>query len=279
MTGTILITGANGSLALGFIQSLLLSHPSHTLIATVRNTSPSSDPNTARLINLITKHPKTRVLLEPLDLGSLSSVRSFADTITAKIAKRELPPISAIICNAFTWSLTGQRSTPDGYEATFQVSHLSHWLLVLKLLGSMDKTAGRVVMIGSNAHYPERANPLSKLRAKFPEDDTMEELVRPGKDGVGEVHDRGFQRYGTSKLANVVFVEDLNARLLAVSFSFLIHYCFVGSIGGGGGANTWVEHRILILRALLPRAWTLAVLLGRERTRNKKRLLKRSWVL
>jgi NAD(P)-dependent dehydrogenase (short-subunit alcohol dehydrogenase family) len=277
MTGTILITGANGSLALGFIQSLILSHPSYTLIATVRNTSPSSDPNTARLINLITKHPKTRVLLEHLDLGSLSSVRSFAETITAKIAKRELPPISAIICNAFTWSLTGQRSTSDGYEATFQVSHLSHWLLVLKLLGSMDKTAGRVVMIGSNAHYPERANPLSKLRAKFPEDD-MEELVRPGEDGVGEVHDRGFQRYGTSKLANVVFVEDLNARLLAVSF-FIIDYCAVGSIGEGCGANTWMQHRILILPVLLLRAWTPAVLLGQERTRNKKRWSKRLWVL
>ncbi|KAK4233076.1 hypothetical protein C8A03DRAFT_39242 [Achaetomium macrosporum] len=75
----------------------------------------------------------------------------------------------------------------------------------------MDAASGRVVMLGSAAHYPEKENPLAKLRAGFPAD--MEQLVRPPPDEPGNEHDRGFQRYGTAKLANVVFMQDLNKRL------------------------------------------------------------------
>jgi NAD(P)-dependent dehydrogenase (short-subunit alcohol dehydrogenase family) len=219
MTGTIILTGANGSLGLGFLQAFLVTYPNHTLVATVRNTSAESDPNTASLLKLISKHPKSRVLVETLDLGSLANTRSFADRISTKISNRELPRISAIVCNAFTWSLNGQKQTTDGFEATFQVSHLSHMLLVLKLLGSMDPTSGRIVMLGSEAHYPEKENPLAKLRAGFPND--LEQLVRPLPDKPEEVHDRGFQRYGTAKLANVVFMNDLNQRLQKVSANSL----------------------------------------------------------
>jgi WW domain-containing oxidoreductase len=90
------------------------------------------------------------------------------------------------------------------------VSHLAHYLMVLKLLGGMEPE-GRVVMIGSITHYPEKANPLSKLRPGLPEH--MEDLVRPKADAKGEEHDRGQQRYGTAKLANVVLMHDLNRRL------------------------------------------------------------------
>jgi hypothetical protein len=88
-------------------------------------------------------------------------------------------------------------------------------LLVLKLLGSMDAASGRIVMLGSEAHDPDKESPLSKLRAGFPVD--MEQLVHPPPDEPGRLHDRGFQRYGNAKLANAVFMQDLNARLLVVS--------------------------------------------------------------
>ncbi|KAL2134848.1 hypothetical protein VTI74DRAFT_10654 [Chaetomium olivicolor] len=196
MAGTVVITGANGSLALGFVQSLLALYPQHTLIATVRNPLPEKDPNTAQLMRLISKHPQAKVLVEALDLGRLTD------------------PISAIVCNAATLSLdAGLKFTSDGYEATFQVCHLSHYLLVLKLLGSMDPGSGRIIFIGSVTHYPEKPNPLSSLRPEFPE--SVDELVRPLPDQPTLVHDRGFQRYGTAKLANVTFVNDLNKRLVA----------------------------------------------------------------
>lgn len=222
MAGTVIITGANGSLGLGFVQALLTSHPEYTLIATVRNPSAEQDPNTAKLRKLLSAQPKSQTHLETLDLGSLTDVRAFTARITDKIAAQKLPQITAIVCNAFTWSLHGQKTTTDNYEATFQVSHLSHMLLVVRLLGSMDPSAGRIVLLGSEAH-----DPLSRSRAAFPED--MEHLVRPPPDGVGEVYDKGFQRYGTAKLANVAFMHDLNTRLLKVSGCLII--VFLGSKG------------------------------------------------
>ncbi|PWY71357.1 short chain dehydrogenase/reductase SDR [Aspergillus eucalypticola CBS 122712] len=212
MDGTVLITGANGSLALGSIQALLSLHPQKAIIGTVRNTSPEHDSNTAKLLNLVSGYPKANFHLEALDLGNLASVRSFADQLADNITPKKLPPISAIICNAATFSFeAGQVFTTDGYEATFQVCHLSHYLLILKLLDSMNKASGRIVLLGSVTHYPEKPNPLCSLRPGFPEN--MDDLVRPPPDPADLVHDKGFQRYGTAKLANVTLAMYLNRRL------------------------------------------------------------------
>lgn len=215
MGDTVVITGANGSLALGFVDSFLARYPQHTLIATVRNPSPEEDPNTAKLMKLISEHSNSKVLIETLDLGSLADVRLFAEKLNARISSRELPRISAIVCNAAALSLVaGQKFTSDDYEATFQVCHLSHYLLVLKLLESMNFASGRIVMLGSITHYPEKPNPLFSLRAGIP--DNIEDLVKPSPDPPSLVHDMGWKRYSTAKLANVLFAEDLNKRLQKV---------------------------------------------------------------
>ncbi|RAH44599.1 short chain dehydrogenase/reductase SDR [Aspergillus brunneoviolaceus CBS 621.78] len=212
MEGTVVLTGANGSLALGFVQALLETHPQKTLVATVRNPSPEQDPNTEKLLALAARFPKAKFHLETLDLGKLANVRSFADKLSRLISSGALPRISAVVCNAASLSFEGgQKFTADGYEATFQVCHLAHYLLILKLLGSMNLTSGRIVMLGSITHYPEKSNPLCSLRPQFPAD--MEELLRPGPDPPALAHDRGFQRYATAKLANVTLANDLNRRL------------------------------------------------------------------
>ncbi|KAF5026708.1 hypothetical protein F66182_1197 [Fusarium sp. NRRL 66182] len=210
MTGTVIITGANGSCALAFVEHILSAYPSYTLLATVRDASPSSDPNTARLDHIIESNKSSNAHIEALDLSKLSAVREFAASTAQRIADGKLPPIKAIVCNAFTSSFSGQRFTDDGYEKTFQVNHLSHYLLVLKLLGSMASN-GRIVMLGSNTHYTDRPHPLYKLRAEFPQD--INELIRPDPDEKGQEHDRGFQRYGNSKLANIMFMHDLSVKL------------------------------------------------------------------
>lgn len=215
MAGTVVITGANGSLALGFVEALLLRYPQHTLIATVRNASPEKDPNTAELVRIISKYPNSRVSVEVLDLGQLASVRTFAQKLAGLVISKEIPRITAIVCNAATLSLeAGQKFTSDDYEATFQVCHLSHYRLILMLLDSIDPTSGRIVMLGSITHYPEKSNPVSSLGPRFPEN--LEELVKPTPDPPSLIHDRGFQRYGTAKLANVTFALDLNERLKRV---------------------------------------------------------------
>lgn len=69
-------------------------------------------------------------------------------------------------------------------------------------------------MLGSIAHYTEKSNPLYSLKTYVPDD--IEELVKPSLDPPSLVYDRGFQRYGMAKLANVTFANDLNRRLKKV---------------------------------------------------------------
>ncbi|KAL6923904.1 hypothetical protein ACHAPO_006661 [Fusarium lateritium] len=205
--GTVIITGANGSCASGFVSHFLTHYPNLNLLATVRNAS-LSDPNTARLSDIIST--SSRASIEPLDLSSLLKVRSFAEKTAQRVEAGELPLIKAIVCNAFTMSLKEQVFTEDGFERTFQVNHLSHYLLVLKLLGSMSQD-GRIVMLGSNTHYTDRPHPLFSMKVGIPED--VETLVKPKKDTPGKDYDHGFHRYGMSKLANIMFMHDLNAKL------------------------------------------------------------------
>ncbi|RGP79035.1 hypothetical protein FLONG3_2941 [Fusarium longipes] len=212
-SGTVIITGANGSCATAFVSHLLSRYPTLTLLATVRNTS-TSDPNTAHLSKIISTSPNpSKASIEALDLCSLSKVRTFAEKTAQRVKSGELPPIKAIVCNAFTMSLKEQVFTEDGFEQTFQVNHLSHYLLVLMLLGSMSQD-GRIVMLGSNTHYTDRQHPLFNLRVDFPED--IEMLVKPKQDVAGKEYDYGFYRYGLSKLANIMFMHDLNAKLAKV---------------------------------------------------------------
>lgn len=105
MTSSVLLTGANGSLAIPAIQHLLSTYTNITAILTVRNAS-ASDANT-RHLQEITAPFKDRVSIRSLDLADLSAVHRFATSLAAEIASETVPPLSSIICNAFYWNLTG----------------------------------------------------------------------------------------------------------------------------------------------------------------------------
>ncbi|KAJ5524014.1 hypothetical protein N7494_010664 [Penicillium frequentans] len=215
MEGTVIITGASGSMAIEAVQQLLHTHSHLTVIGTVRNANkcPKS-PQLLRLESIRRQYPESRLILENVDLNSLKDVRSFADRMSSKVTAGELPAISAIICNAFTWSLEhGQQFSSDHYESTFQVNHLAHYLLVLKLLPTMNRKSGRIIMLGSEIHDPQHHNPLSGMGASLPTDGNLEELIKPGPDPPGTEYDMGWRRYANSKLANVMFMHSLNKRL------------------------------------------------------------------
>ncbi|PUU73502.1 hypothetical protein B9Z19DRAFT_1135054 [Tuber borchii] len=208
--GTVLITGANGTLATALVENLLINHPENPLLLAVRNTS-DSDAHTKNLRRLSSRHPSTPVRIEPLDLSSLASVRTFTTTVMSLISSGAIPPLAAIVCNAFSWSLnSGIQFTKDGYESTFQVCHLGHFLLVLRLLASMEK-AGRVIIIGSEEHSDEKPSLISPYRPGIPE--KVEELVKPAPEDAKTTFHRGFTRYATAKLCQTMFMYDLGRRL------------------------------------------------------------------
>jgi len=212
MAGTILITGANGSLAVTVITRLLQTYPSYTLLLTVRNSS-DTDVNTAHLRSIIKSAggSNTEVRIEELDLSSLASVAKFAERTAAEIASGKLPRLTSIVCNAFYWNLaSGIEYSDDGIEKTFQVNHLAHAALVLRLLGSFAPD-GRVVMLASDAHWPGK-NSLEKYPPDIPKN--LDILLHPHADDPKDnILGKGVQRYGSSKLAVVMWMYALNRRL------------------------------------------------------------------
>ncbi len=150
-TGTILVTGANGGLGSNIvsriIQSPELASQNYGLY-TVRKVE------TATVLNgILSKAPATHKHdAVALDLASLQSVRDAAAAINKRVAEGELPPIRALVLNAGFQEHSTQTFTPDGFDMSFQANYLSHWLLTLLLLQSVDKEHGRIVVIGSWTH-------------------------------------------------------------------------------------------------------------------------------
>ena len=210
MAGTIIITAANGSLAIPAVQHLLETYPSYTAVLTVRNLM-DSDINTKKLRATIAKFPDAKTSLYQLDLANLSAVNEFANNIAEKIQQGSLPPLASIICNAYHWNLVGEAEiTEDGYEKTFQVIHVAHAVLVLRLLGSFGAEGGRVVLFSTDAHWPGK-NGLEKYPPAIPEN--LELLKKPEADTKPDNMGRGFQRYAVSKLVVVTWMYALNQYL------------------------------------------------------------------
>ncbi|KAH6673857.1 short-chain dehydrogenase/reductase-like protein sdr [Halenospora varia] len=209
MSGTIIITGANSTLAIPAVKILLTSYPTYTLILTVRNTTPN-DPNTNILLQIIAQFPQAKAFVHSLNLSSLVAVKEFTTTISSKITNNELPEISSVICNAYAWSIsTGLKLTAEGNEVSLAVNHLAHFSLVLRLLGHMQPQS-RIVFLGSSAIFPGK-NGLEKYPPVLPKD--LNKLLKPDPDGKGEEVGRGFYRYGLSKLVVVMCMYELNRRL------------------------------------------------------------------
>lgn len=185
---TVIITGANGSLAIPSVKYLLSKYPTYTALLTVRD---DTDQNSAKLRQVISNFPSSKTQVTKLDLSSLSAVENFASQVKEEIATGELRPLKAIICNAFTWSITrGLQFSADGYERSFAVNHLAHLSLVLRLLDSFSPEGGRITFLSSDAHHPGK-NGLEKFPPTLPDD--LELLVKPNPDKPGEEVERGFQ--------------------------------------------------------------------------------------
>ncbi|KUI73734.1 Retinol dehydrogenase 13 [Cytospora mali] len=213
MSGTIIVTGSNGSLAINAVRYLLTHAPEYTLVLTVRNAS-DEDPNTKALHNVLAQHSKqTHASIRQLDLSHLGSVHEFAQNIANEISKGDLPPLVSIVCNAYYWNLSRpmEITANDGFEKTFQITHLAHVALVLRLLGSFHpQHAGRIVLFSSDAIFPGK-NGLEKIPPSIP--DNLDLLAHPPPDAKNDNLAYGFQRYANTKLTVVMWTHALNRRL------------------------------------------------------------------
>jgi NAD(P)-dependent dehydrogenase (short-subunit alcohol dehydrogenase family) len=211
MAGTIILTGANGSLGIHAAEQLLKVHHEFTFIFTVRNAA-ENDPNTQNLRKLIAQYPDAKATVHQVDNANLTNVQKFTTQISSDISAGKYPRLVSIICNAAYWNLVlDSELTVDGYDKTIQVNHIAHVALVLHLIGSFADE-GRIVILSSIGHY-RKPNAMTSHLPEIPEDMNQLHHPPPDKDKQG----RGFQRYSNSKLLATIWMYPLNRYLQQVS--------------------------------------------------------------
>ncbi|KAF2028223.1 hypothetical protein EK21DRAFT_70328, partial [Setomelanomma holmii] len=146
------------------------------------------------------------------DVNSLKTVALFCHQVIAEIQTRRWPRLAAIICTEVYWRLSGAPTkSEDGFEQSMAINHLAHFALCSRLLGGMDSRNGRMVFIGSQAHWPEHAGLSKGFPTKLP--GSLNDLIHPQEESESIHMGRGFQRYAISKLVIILVMYELNRRL------------------------------------------------------------------
>lgn len=185
LTGkTAVVTGGNGGLGLETVRELARKG-AHVIIA-ARNLEKAA----AAEAEISAEVPSASLEVRKLDLSSLASVKEFAGGVLA-----DHPVIDLLFNNAGVMA-TPEWETEDGFEMQFGTNHLGHFALTRHLLPAILKSsAGRIVNTTSTARFSA------------------------GDYDLDNPHHRGaydaWRAYGYSKLANVHFTLDLDARLRA----------------------------------------------------------------
>ncbi len=180
---TAIITGANSGI--GLEAAIGLARQGADVVLACRNPSKGSAAKT----EIEQRAQAGTVTLMSLDLASFASIRSFANEVLDRY-----PNISILLNNAGIVA-RDRTVTVDGFEQTFGVNHLGHFLLTTLLLDRITTTPkARIVTVASHAH-------------KF---------ARTGLDFDDLQTEHGYKAmrvYGKSKLANIMFTHELARRI------------------------------------------------------------------
>ena len=141
-----------------------------------------------------------------LNLASLRSIRYFSENLSEKLHEGQIPPLRALICNAGVQATSGINYTADGYEHTFGVNHLGHFLLVNLLLAQITPP-GRILIVSGGARN------LSNIPAGFGGWGRLDARRMAWPENPGGLRMNGWRRYRASKLCNLLFAHELNRRL------------------------------------------------------------------
>jgi NAD(P)-dependent dehydrogenase (short-subunit alcohol dehydrogenase family) len=178
---TVLITGADGGI--GSETTRGLAKKGATIVMACL------DLNDARPVyeDIKRESGNEKMELMQINLASLSSVREFAEQFSQKYQK-----LDVLINNAgvFRWN---REETEEGFERTMGINHLGHFLLTNLLLPILTQTpVARILTVSSNAYFK-------------------------GKIDLNDLHlkkkYKGVNAYDASKLAVVLFTQELSERL------------------------------------------------------------------
>lgn len=129
----------------------------------------------------------SNVHLMELDLASIQSILKFSETFLN--SEKNLH----ILCNNAGIMACPKSYTKDGFEMQFGTNHLGHFLLTLLLLPTIKSSSpSRIVNVSSTGHR-------------------MSDLNR--NDLMGDKSYGKIKAYAQSKLANILFTQELARRL------------------------------------------------------------------
>jgi NAD(P)-dependent dehydrogenase (short-subunit alcohol dehydrogenase family) len=195
----VLVTGANSGIGLE-AAVVLAAHGAETILA-------CRDPGRGTAAAERVRQKATgKVHLLALDLADLSSVRAAAAEVGEKFSSLHL-----LINNAGVMAVP-QQKTHDGFEMQLGTNHLGHYALTALLIGRLrdsgtNERPSRVISVSSTAHR------MGSVR--------FDDLQR----------ERAYERwsaYGQSKLANLLFMQELQRRLAAAGWPVIAAACHPG---------------------------------------------------
>ncbi|MEM8717996.1 MAG: SDR family NAD(P)-dependent oxidoreductase [Cyanobacteria bacterium P01_G01_bin.39] len=259
---TVIITGGNSGLGYHCAQRLALDPDLHLILA-CRN-----GEKAASAVSELKKASNTQQIESmTLDLASLESIRSFAAKFSDRtLASRfngsqtrnalahNLPPLGAIVCNAGVQFIQRQTYTQDGFDTTFGVNHLGHFLLVNLLLSQLVPPA-RIIFVSSDTHDSSKTTGMPAPYWRNPQ-----LMAHPEQDPNLKTKDIGTMgriAYTTSKLCNVLCAYELARRLQQQNLStqsqtITVNVFNPGLMPGSGLAQDYTATAKFVWNNILP---------------------------
>lgn len=176
-----IVTGANNGI--GLETTIGLAKVGYKVVLACRNTQKAEEAK-GKVKQLI---PNADLELFKLDLSDLNSVKTFVQGF-----KKKYKQLDILVNNAGVMTTSGQKNAA-GLELQLATNHLGHFLLSALLIDLMPNNSdSRIISLSSIAH----------LSASIHFDD----LECKNDNGFGAA-------YGQSKLACLMFGDELNRRL------------------------------------------------------------------
>lgn len=202
----IVITGANSGL--GLEMSKILARKGGHIVMAVRNMEKGEKARQ----EILQDHASASLDLMQMDMGDLTSIRAFAEAFKAKYDRLDI-----LMNNAGLMAIP-RKETADGFEMQLGVNHLGHFALTGLLLDVIVNTPGaRVHSVSSSAGY------FGEI--KFDDLNSEKSYGR-------------WEAYYQSKLANMLFANELDKRLKAAGYDTISNASHPGLVIGNLQANS-----------------------------------------